>query len=247
MDASTYTMAAMAAQGVLRTADPTLVVDGKFGTTTQSAYNSAPAGIKGAVERVVKALGVKFEDILSFDKKLKITKENLGGAQKFVSRVDVDALIRRAAARLSRPDIADKVLGFVDLEANKKVIDGVTYYDVLSVSPNKLYKGLMQIGQGAWADATLRLNRVGYTLPPFGAGWQNPEYNIFAGVAYAVINSEVLKSRNIPVTPETLYGAHNQGAGGFSYYVRTGTVKFPKQSGKASEVLAKGRDQSLVA
>lgn len=248
MDVKKYEQASAAAQGVLRTVSPTLLVDGKFGTTTQKAYDSADASIKGTVERVVQALGLSVKDLIAYQGSLRDTAKSLSaGGVKYVSRVDVDALVRRASATLGRPELAEKVMGFVDLEAAKKVIDGMTYYNTLSVSPNGLYKGLFQMGQAAWADATVRLSRVGYTLPIFAAGWANPEYSVFAGVAYAAANADALISRNIPVTAQTLYAAHNQGVGGFSSYVKSGTVKFPGQSAEALRVLAQARQQSMTA
>jgi len=66
----------------------------------------------------------------------------------------------------------------------------------------------------AWGLAKVELQRLGYVLlHMLPNAWKDPESNTAAAAGYAVHNRSHLIKNGLPVTKETLYAAHQQGAG----------------------------------
>lgn len=133
-----------------------------------------------------------------------------------ISTPEVNKIISAAAAEFGVPIAA--LLLLLELEAGKLKVRGNTYYNRMSLSPGKgTYKGLMQMGQGAWDTA----KQVWKSLPEFHKSWMDARANVRAAAAYAAVNAKVIRSHGYTgsVTPEVYYAMHNQGAGGFMHLV----------------------------
>jgi RHS repeat-associated protein len=83
------------------------------------------------------------------------------------------------------------------------------------------YNGLMQLGRAAIRD-------ILQTIPDAaqnGISWENIQNdvnaNALAGAYYWQMNEQRLAARNVPVTPTTVYLAHQQGAAGAAALIRT--------------------------
>lgn len=181
------------AQRLLRQVDPSLAIDGFWGPKTQKAFEAASDSTRLAIRQMWGANG-------------KIAPNG----DRWISAMDADEYVDRAVAALNMREYADAFKGFLRLEARQRTVGGVTQFDVNS--RNGSSTGLMQMQPGAWVDA----QKVDSSLPGFGAGVYKPEVNIRAGVAYASRNISAIRRANRPVNEETLYLAHNQGAGFFN-------------------------------
>lgn len=244
------TSQALIAQAILKTGSPNLLIDGKFGTHMRKVYDTSSGDLRAMVDRALKEQGTDVNTLTQFFSQLAEARKSVSKADggSWVVYSDAMAYVRRFSQLLGMPDIADQIMGFLDIEAAKKVENGVKFYNARSVSPNKQYLGLFQMGQAAWTDAQGFINKKngGYKLPDFSAGAFEAEANVAAGVAYSILNASRLKKGGFPVTANTLYGAHNQGPTGFMSYVKRGTLAAPNQSPKALKVLANARDESVA-
>lgn len=81
-----------------------------------------------------------------------------------------------------------------------------------------MYCGLYQFHRSAhlsWADGMRWARRFGFRVAPMHPnGWKSAEHNTACAAGYAMMNASILAERRYPVTRETLYAAHQQGAGG---------------------------------
>lgn len=102
------------------------------------------------------------------------------------------------------------------------------------------YRGLYQFDPAgnAWATATNAARRFGQDLGPFATNWRIADRNTSAAGAYAAHNAAELRKAGIPVTVETLYAAHQQGAAGFVKMVKNSRGLVGKQSGQSKGVIA---------
>lgn len=237
--------ASTAVQVILRKVNPDLKIDGKFGHFTREVYDRAPIGVRAEVTQLLTELGTSVESLSQHFVKTRDVRK-AANSHNFVPASDAFTGVRRFATMFGAPQIADQIVGFLEIEAVKKKVDGVDCFDANSISPNGRYRGLFQMGEAAWADAQRFLGSK-YDLGGFSERWSDPERNIAAAVAYAIINAKGLMARGYPVTPNTLYGAHNQGLGGFTSYIKKGVVMYPKQSKVALAVLADARRETKVA
>lgn len=181
------------AQTLLRAVDPKLELDGFWGPRTDAAYSAAPESLKASVRSHFAA-----------DRKVMPT------TGRWIPASEANSMVESAAQRLALSEYANAFKTFLQREARRKTIDGVDSYDVNS--RNGRSTGLMQMQPGAWFDAK---KRVDPSLPDFAEGVYDPATNIRAGIAYAKLNIPSIQKSGWPVNGDTLYLAHNQGAGYF--------------------------------
>lgn len=112
-----------------------------------------------------------------------------------------------------------------------------------------LYRGLYQFDPAgdAWAVAANTARRFGQNLGPFASNWYSADRNTSAAGAYAAHNANELRKSGIPITVETLYAAHQQGAAGFAKMVKKGRSLKGEQSGKSKGVIAVALSQARAA
>jgi hypothetical protein len=250
-EVNSTTASVIAAQVILKRTKPNLLIDGKWGNYTNSVYIATDPATKGEVDRVLAGMGTDAKKLFDAFQTIATVRKAVNAqpndSHSWVPKSDVSAYIRRYCDKFGASDLVGAISSFLDIEARKQVTSGVTFYDAKSVSPNRAYLGLFQMGRAAWSDASDFINKgdFGFVLPSFDNGVFNPEMNAAAGVAYAVINAKRLSKRKLPVTANTLYGAHNQGVAGFAAYVAQGQLIAPKQSQMALRVLADARKESL--
>lgn len=207
-----YREATAAVQKLLRESSPGLIVDGKFGRYTQAALSNADSTTRARIDAELSKRGLAVGDLVAERARRKVVEVGVktDSGDRYISTVDAKAIASRAASDLGMGAHASAVEGFLDKEAARKQLNGVTFYDVRS--QNGSSRGLMQMQPAAWADA----RKVDPSLPGYESGVFDAEANIRAGVAYTKRSVDYLVKRGIPVNADTLYLAHNQGLGFFS-------------------------------
>lgn len=161
----------------------------------------------------------------------------------FISRSDAIALARKYNSLAGLP--AGTMEFMLDFEA-QKVSGG---YDAAARGGSRnRYIGLYQFfdGGASWSDGQRWARTFGVHVPAmFPSGYSNAEANTAAAAGYAKMNASILKKSGIPVTKETLYAAHQQGAGGFGNTVRSGKFAYAGvQSGPSVIALKTAFDQA---
>lgn len=225
-DPAAYVRATKIAQLLLQKHDPTIRDDGKWGKFTQSVFDSAPAAIQAAVRDAVAVVtrGGTPEDLRQVREEQRSMATTLSQARpgdpesNWISAQQANLLVSQAAAEQGVLEYADELIGFLALEPEKR--KNGTEYNVRS--QNGSSRGLMQMQPAAWAESRALVPEIG--------GYENvwdPLQNIRAGVAYARINLRRM-GKAVPVNAETLYLAHNQGAGFFTKGIRTAVDKQSK-------------------
>lgn len=218
MDPKVATKATRAAQALLKEHSP-IVVDGRWGSFTENAYRSANGGVQGAVQAITRSFGPEYtpEAIRDFVRSQKRVAISQVGAD-WLPADKARAIVERAAFTVGIEAAA--LLDFLNLEPSRKVVNGVTYYNVKS--QNGPYKGLFQFNGDAWKSAASVAPQIG----PFSNVF-DPVANSLAAAAYAKFNANVVRKTygyNGPFTGEVYYTMHNQGAGGFIRILRGGKV-----------------------
>lgn len=130
-----YTLATRAAQVLLQAVDPTLVVDGSWGTFTQGVFAKAPAGVKQQIERVIQAVAqASPSDLLVFRQAEKRTV--IKGDRTMYKSAVQPALRMAATGRFANPAL---LLAQLDLESDngKKLpaqhnYSGIKWFDIKS-------------------------------------------------------------------------------------------------------------------
>lgn len=160
----------------------------------------------------------------------------------FISRAEAHALADRFTREAGLPN---GTLGFMlDIEAEK--LPGGYDSSYRGGSGNR-YLGLYQffdLATHAWADGSRHAVQFGFKVAPmYPDGWKDPVHNTACAAGYAVMNRNHLRNSGIPVTKETLYACHQQGAGTFIQSVKAKQrVVVGKQSGDGVRALAKAYD-----
>lgn len=180
------------AQMALAQSGAVLSVDGVWGRKTQAAYDAASTAVREAIKEMFSAAG----KVAPFER-------------RWIAAPEVDAMVHDACERQNMVKYETAIRQFLDREAFTKIENGVKYYD--ANSRNGGSKGIMQMQREAWADA----QRYDRSLPGYDAVFK-PDVNIRAAVAYAKMNVGLILKAGQPINADTLYLAHNQGAGFFS-------------------------------
>lgn len=230
-----------AAQSVLKLSHPNLVIDGYWGSFTQGVYEASSTSDKARVAAVLAALNAptpetltqiynarkaaKDESLVEERATARAERENVTGtaaqldkatgARRYIDLPAATRYIKEVVRILNNPIVTEELLlRKLNVEAAKTKINQTVYYDTEAINSSG-YRGLYQFDKSgnAWADASKII-----ALPEFGGpnGWINPFYNTLAAGAYAIFNSRVLRTEGYkgPITLNTLYLAHNQGAAG---------------------------------
>lgn len=223
--------ATRAAQAVLRAAEPKLVVDGWWGSFTNDVFTRASSDVQDAVRRVVATSGSSPEALFVATRKEKGLTQKLGA--NWISAEKADALAERAANEFKIDSSIMKK--FLRLEAERKSVNGTTFFNASSTSRSGAFRGLYQMGAAAWTDV----------MPSIGADFTkvyDPWINTRAATAYVVKNFAALRKLGFKgqETAEVAYAAHNQGAGGFMQILKTGRKgpNFSNQSRAAQDVIS---------
>jgi len=104
MDVTAARRASAAAQTILRESNPSLVIDGKFGSFTKATYDKADARTRADVDGVVRALGFP-AGVESLYSQYKVAKSTGSGQTVFDLQV-VPAVVREARRRGLNPAFA---------------------------------------------------------------------------------------------------------------------------------------------
>ena len=125
----------------------------------------------------------------------------------------------------------DRMIKKLNLEAAKRTINGVTYYNTRS--QNGSFRGLFQMGWKAWKDVEPQL---GHSY----AEVFDPAVNARAAALYVENNVKSVRKMGYkgPITDDVVYAMHNQGAAGFMQ-VRGGRAIEGNQSAAARRVIGR--------
>lgn len=248
-------MATRAAQGLLTSSNTKLVVDGHWGSFTDGSYAKAPSSLQQAVQGITQSFGPAYtpgnlREFFSQDKASIPLARSAGVTGNLVTKDKARALIERAYNLLNAGSVGiklDDLQGFASLEAARKKVDGITYYDAAAVNSSG-YTGLYQFGSKTWDDVKKRSQQAGNLLGTFSGSAKDPWLNTVAMVAYAMLNAAALRSAGYKgnIDARALYGSHQQGVGGYLSFTRTGQLMFPNQS-SASIAFLKGGSLPVYA
>lgn len=228
---TTYLAATTAAQAVMRTVNPDLIPDGKWGRYTQRTYDNLPTAVRAQTDRVIATVvpGASASALRSYREALrsldvKTVSDAVGLADFSLSSVarvpphkgsiapdaarrrEMVALITMIAAREGVP--AKAALEFARVESN---------YDSGATSPTG-YAGLFQIGPSATTDV-YRSNPSGLDFVPWPKkkGWvvlkdmYDPLQNATVGLRYYKIVARYM-GLSLGEAPK-IYLGYNLGSG----------------------------------
>jgi len=203
--------AVRAAQNYLLRSTPTLIVDGRWGSFTNAAYERASGEDRVAVDAILSGYGFTAEQLIQTNRAMKEAKDQSYQRQKDFARQaraqspaatdmqKIEAAITKAADTTGVPRAW--LSGFAKIESgfNPNAVNGSS-------------RGLMQVQPAAWADVQ--------KVDPSVGSYSNvldPEKNALVGARYMALNQDRLRKMGYtePITPAVLYLAHQQGAAGF--------------------------------
>lgn len=226
-----------------------LLVDGVPGPVTVSTVASLGSSSRDLVKNLVSARNP------SVAKDLVAVKEAPRPKGEWYDRPTIERLIDRAIALHGGVDVEggarEYLLWLLDLEPRKTSIKGVVHYDARSV--NGPYKGFYQIGPPAWTDVQ-RSKKI-KDLPSDPLAVYDPWVNTAVALVYSQLLVTYLRvgyiRDGVPgfkgvITPEILYGAHNQGAVGLLRGAKN-ALQEKKQSASAIKVIASAVAQLKMA
>lgn len=222
------------AQAALKLADPSLVIDGWWGSFTQAVYARAPQNIRAAVDQLLAGAN---QSALMLQKAAVNAKAAAGAAgDDWIPKDKAEAIAVRAAQKHGID--VNAFVGFLGLEPAKVVKAGVVYYNTKSVHGS--FKGLFQMGSAAWTDAS----KIDSTIGSYATNAFDAVANSNAAAAFAKSNVKTARSQgyNGPITSNVLYTMHNQGIGGFLKAWKSGKtgVNFANQSDSAQKIILAG-------
>jgi len=227
VDDSGARSAAARAQGILRSINPELMIDGRWGEYTNSTYTNAPEETKVAVDAMLSGHGFTAAQLYASHLQAKQAGTSAYASEKAAARDlragevatkleaggSVDA--NRPAVGASKSVVADAIrkasmetgvseallTKFVNIESRGN-----------SRAANGRSRGLTQFQPAAWQHASTRRD-----LGPYATAVWDPYANAMAGAIYSQINEESLRRKGFtdPFTVGVLYLAHQQGADGF--------------------------------
>lgn len=233
------------AQAILAGAGADIEQDGLLGSETIGAFEKASLATKAQVRESVRRYeSLDWDELVAgwraseASKKSKTKKSAPAAAKRpvtqaagtfaikptaFISRDAAHALARRFNIAANLPSGTLEYM--LDIEAEK--MNGGYNASARGGSGNR-YLGLYQFFDNAayaWADGTRNAATFGFRVAPmYPEGWKDPEHNTACAAGYAVMNRSILRKAGLPVTKETLYACHQQGAGGFIASVKNRKV-----------------------
>lgn len=229
-----------AKQLLLREAGASLKVDGIQGSQTRNAIKDYPA-LKGSFDQIEQMFG----------EAAKLVKQS----NVWVPVHEISALTQKAAKYV--PFSAEQIKVIIDLEAQKKIFDGIVYYKADYDTGGA--RGLGQFYPAAWAEAKKEAQQAGYALKPYEMGWADPEQSVMAVAFYMVAAWEAANAQLrragykslISPSIDVIYALYNQGP---SFAVKTARlgrrpdiIQENKQSSKAIALATKASKEILQA
>lgn len=139
-------------------------------------------------------------------------------AKQRFSTAEIAALVTKVRATMPEK-VASRIKWLSDSEI-VKTIQTESGGNRMAVAPSGLFHGLTQMGGPAWTDASRFAPSL--NLGSFTQNRHDAEKNISAALAYWAALVEQGKAKGVVIdTPEKVYAAHQQGAGGFSSLVKS--------------------------
>lgn len=234
--------------------------DGVWGPRTDSAYRALPTAKRREVDAELQRLGYSRESLMAVTTKVTEGRgailrtssngqpvvlrtsaavgqptTNEGSGNSWYTLAQLEPFLRSAVSGLQYATYPI-MLKKLDLEAAKRRNRGEIEYNARSV--NGSYRGLFQMGRGAWSDIQSRL----------GFGYDrtfDPQINARAAALYVENNVRVARTEGYtgPITDDVIYTMHNQGVGGFLRIRRGGQIE-GNQSSAAKRVIARATQTS---
>lgn len=239
LTADQYTRATRAAQGLMSAGAPELLVDGKWGTFTNSVYAKLTPGLRAQVDAMLRAIGTSAPALKSFRDAERTTgtqmaMPKIATGSTWISADAMRVITQKVAAETG---VDPKMLWeFLQLEAARKTEGGVTYYNAAAVNAGG-YVGLFQFDRkgDAWSVASRHVKG----LAPFSVGKTDAYFNTLAAAGYVKANTLTLRRLGYkgPITTNVAYLAHNQGAGG-AFKIITGKGQIAGSQSKAAVKVA---------
>lgn len=191
-----YTEAVSVAQSLMKVSKPSLNVDGKWGSFTQSIFASLSEREQQRVTRMIAAIapGVTPASLAAYRQAQKLNV----ATQSVFNRADVDKAISAAAAQSGVPEATLRRFAQIESNFNHTAVNGKS-------------RGLMQMQPAAWKDASKLV-----ALRPYADAVFDPYENAKAGAFYIKVNKGYLDGLGYrgPWDVAHMYLAHQQGAGG---------------------------------
>lgn len=210
--------AVASAQKLMAQDVPWLQVDGQWGKTTERVFRSLPLEKRNQIALMMG------RNYMTSPEQEKQARE-FARLQEWITVLDAEQLVAKAAKLYG---VERYTVAFCHFLRREAVFSAGRY---LVTSRNGSSAGLMQMQPGAWRDAMKVGNKkVPGSIGSFAENVYNAEQNIRAGIAYATLNISILERVHVAVNDETLYLAHNQGAGFFTKGIVT------NYSGQSKEV-----------
>jgi len=221
MERSTYEVASRVGQGAVSAYNPSLAVDGKWGSFSQRAYEGLNSAQRLVVDAAVRATGVTVEQLSQFR-----VAEKARAASAAPAGNNVAAALRTAAEEAGLP--YELLRGFVSIESN---------FD--PNARNGSSRGLGQMQPAAWTDA----QKINPSIPSYDMVF-DPLQNARATAAYMKANIRALSRMGIErPTAAQLYMAHQQGAAGFAELYAASRGQKPKTNYVTAERMLKNPPQ----
>lgn len=237
--------ATRAAQGLLSEQRTDLKVDGHWGSFTQQAFANANSTLQTTVRQTVASFGSDYtpENLRDHFVSQKAAVEKTVG-KEWISEEYAMSLLERAVNLLgaARYGITTSNLrDFLFIEPIKQRDDSGRWY-FKTTSALGSYRGLYQMGKGAWLEA-LKVPGARDQMGDYANAF-DPWCNTVAMVGYAIQN--VRTARDVmkydgAITGQLLYGMHNQGAAGRIRQIRGQASVVGQQSKIAMNYMATGR------
>lgn len=217
-------------------------IDGAVGTKTRAAFAALKPRDQKSVIDTVKPFDSQIVSRLQGPEDSSGTWHSLESLQGFIAD----------ASKLSGIP-SDWLVRLIDLEAKKKVVNGVVYYDAMS--KNGQHLGLTQMSKAAWTDSNDFAKSRARGLKSRGVSYNSknaydPELSIHAAAGFGGRNKQYAANFGVQRawSFELFYMMHNQGLG-FIPLVRnlskTGKIEsslLGNQSGPAKQVAKQAAD-----
>lgn len=216
------------AQVILKSTRNDLVADGLWGPKTDSAYVQSPQETKVTVETSLARDGFAIMAI----------RQRFAATGKWIAEPDALLVADRASDKVGLRLSYLRMILQIEPQVRKNPANGQKEYNIESISPNGLYRGLFQMGAPAWEDARAVMPEIG----SYDVNWRDPFLNAVAAAAFAKSNigySRQIYNMKGDLSDQVLYAMHNQGhtfirsamTGGKGYY-------YDGQSQTAKSILA---------
>lgn len=216
-----------------------IVIDGLYGTKTESLLEGLSKDQLSNANAIYQAISGR--TLISLRQRVEGVEVADGGSvfsshkraltmndKSVISPSELRLLVTKYAKIAGMQDYIDAIVAFADREAPKAYEKGV-FVGYSTVAKNGSSRGLFQIQPNAWVDAARNMPGLG-PYDPF-----NVEKNVAACVGYAAFNIKQIKPFT-PITGDTLYLAHNQGAG---FFTKGKVTAFDKQSREVQSLILK--------